>query len=223
MPTVLSEARADMSSSLSVNGNGHHTRTDTELIEQCLKKDEQAWAALLDRYSGLIYSIVLKCHLPPEEVAEVFQSICLTLLQRLENLQDEVNLSSWLTTTTLLRCRSLVELDHVEAELTDLPAGSPLLEEEIEQMEQERLVRQALSMMEPPSQRLLTSLLYEEDLWSYEEIAQELGLPVSTIEPERGRCLQQLLNRLNELGFFSPEDEFLERLPDTYNKGRYVS
>jgi DNA-directed RNA polymerase specialized sigma24 family protein len=55
--------------------------------------------------------------------------------------------------------------------------------------------------MEEPCRRLLTHLFYEEELWSYEEIAEELGLSVSTIGPKRGRCLKKLLKILNEMGF----------------------
>jgi len=184
-------------------------QTDQQLVKECLKGDDQAWAALLDRYGGLIYSIAWKFHLSPEDAADVFQSVCLAMLRDLEQLKDESKLSSWVTTITIHQChrvrrrqrRNQISLDQVEEEVANLPDGSPLPDEAIQQIEQERLVRQALSMMDEPCRRLLTYLFFEKELWSYEEIAKELGVAVSSIGSKRGRCLQKLLKILNELGF----------------------
>lgn len=188
---------------------GYHQESDRALIKRCLKGDADAWEALLDRYGSLIYSIAWRANLPPEDVADVFQSVCLVLLQDLENLRDESKLSSWLTTVTLRQCyrvrrrqsAPVVSLDQVEEEVAELPDEQLLPDEVIERMEREHLVRRALSMMQEPCRRLLTYLFYEKEFWSYEEIARELGLSVSTIGPKRGRCLRKLLRILTELGF----------------------
>lgn len=213
MPCASNEAMIDVPISTAFNDNSHHNvyhkRTDAELIQQCLKQDNQAWEALLDRYSGLICSIPRDLHLTPEDAADVFQSVCLALLEGLDKLKDETKLSSWLTTVTKRQCyrvkrrqrQPVVSLDQVEEEVTNLPDRSSSLDEAVEQREQEQLVREALSMMDEPSQRLLTQLFYEKESWSYEAVAQEMGLAVATIGPKRGRCLKRLRGILNELGF----------------------
>jgi RNA polymerase sigma factor (sigma-70 family) len=188
--------------------NGSHP-ADEELINRCLQGDNQAWTALLERYSGLIYSIAWKSNLTPEDVADVFQSVCLITLEGLERLKDGTKLSSWLTTITIRECRRvkrrqhqpIVDLDHVKDEVTNMADDSLPPDEQIQQMEQERLVQRALSMMEEPDRRLLTYLFYEKDRWSYEDIAKELGLAPSTIGPKRARCLKRLMAILNEIGF----------------------
>lgn len=188
---------------------GYHQQSDRTLIKLCLEGDADAWEALLDRYGSLIYSIAWRANLSPEDVADVFQSVCLILLQDLENLRDESKLSSWLTTVTLRQCyrvrrrqsAPVVSLDQVEEEVAQLADERLLPDEIIEQIEQEHLVRRALTLMEEPCRRLLTYLFYEKEFWSYEEIARDLGLSVSTIGPKRGRCLKKLLRILRELGF----------------------
>jgi RNA polymerase sigma factor (sigma-70 family) len=195
--------------SLSDSSRSRQQESDQALIKRCLEGDPGAWEALLDRYANLIYSIAWRANLPPEDVADVFQSVCLILLQDLESLRDESKLSSWLTTVTLRQCyrvrrrpmASVVSLDQAQEEVAQLTDDRLLPDEVLEQIEREHLVRQALSRMQEPCRRLLTYLFYEKEFWSYEEIARELGLSVSTIGPKRGRCLKKLLRILTELGF----------------------
>jgi RNA polymerase sigma factor (sigma-70 family) len=192
-------------------GGGLPRQTDAELISYCLQGDNQAWTILLERYSGLIYSIAWKYDLSPEDVADVFQSVCLIMLEGLDRLKDETKLSSWVTTVTLRQChrvkrrqrqrQRMIDLDQVKEEVANLPDAALPPDEQIQQMEQERLVRQALSMMGEPCRTLLTYLFYEKELWSYEEIAKALKISPSTIGPKRARCLKKLLEILNELGF----------------------
>ncbi|MBI3951908.1 MAG: sigma-70 family RNA polymerase sigma factor [Acidobacteria bacterium] len=186
----------------------HCHQPDAQLIEGCLKGDRDAWAALLERYSALIYSIAWKSKLPPEDVADVFQSVALALLEDLGELRDGTKLSSWLTQVAIHECmrikrrhsRALKSLDEVSEELAGIPDESLLPDEMVQRLEEQQLVRQALTMMDEPCRRLLTQLFFDKEMWSYEAIAKELGLSVSTIGPKRTRCLRKLLQILTELG-----------------------
>lgn len=203
------EATTDTSIAIPIRVDDDHERSDAELIQQCLHGDEQAWAALLDRYSGLVYAIALRTNLAPEDAADVFQSVCLALLQGLDKLEDETKLNSWLTTIAQRHCyrvqrrqrRRGESLDQMEAEVAGLADESPLPDEAIERMERAQLVREALALMDEPSRQLLTRLFYEKDAWSYKAIAQDMGLAVATIGPKRERCLKRLEGILNDLGF----------------------
>lgn len=90
-------------------GGGTRQRTDRELIESCLHEDPKAWAALVDRYADVIYGIAWAFDLPPEDRADVFQSVCLVWLENLDSLRHESTLESWLRTETIRRCQPLVE------------------------------------------------------------------------------------------------------------------
>lgn len=181
---------------------------DAELIERCLDADRSAWAAIVDRYGGLIYSIAWRSNLPDEDVADVFQSVSLALLEELERLRDRTKLSSWLTTVTIHQCmrvkrqrsRSLLSLEEMKNEVAGIRDGSILPDEEVQKLEKQHLVRRALSMMDQPCRQLLTQLFFGDGGSSYKEIARQLGVSVSTIGPKRGRCLKRLLHILTEIG-----------------------
>ena len=62
--------------------------SDARLVEDCLNGNEDAWLALIDRYKSLIYSIPLKYGLSADDAAEIFQSVCLSLLAELPKIRD---------------------------------------------------------------------------------------------------------------------------------------
>ena len=53
--------------------------TNARLVEECVRGNEQAWHALLDRYRNLIYSIALRYGAPTQDAADIFQTVCLDL------------------------------------------------------------------------------------------------------------------------------------------------
>lgn len=186
------------------------TAADAELIAACLQGDSRAWEALLNRYRRLIYSIPYKYHLSSDDAADVFQSVCVSLLEGLSALRDEAKLSSWLITTTMRECWKLKRRQRQETGLTsstdeengmvELAADGRLPDELIQTWQEQQLVRQGMEQLDARCRTLLTYLFYEKQEWSYEQIAQELGMPPSSIGPTRGRCLEKLKRVLKKLG-----------------------
>jgi RNA polymerase sigma-70 factor (ECF subfamily) len=179
----------------------YYQLTDGALVKRCLDGDDQAWAAWLDRYGSLIYSIALKSNLPPEDVADVFQSVCLTALEGLDKLGDEPKLSSWLTTVTLWQCRQLLPSDQADGESNDFSEGTPLPEEELQKMERERLLQQAFSMLEEPSRQQLLSLVSQAEPWFDQASAPKSSGSVLTPGLPLDDCLKKFMGVLSELGF----------------------
>src|SRR5215813_8024875 len=85
-------------------GTEMSNKTDPELVEDCLDGDATAWEALVFRYQRLIYSIPIKFGFSQDDSADVFQSICLKLVEKLETLRDYNKLGSWLITATTREC-----------------------------------------------------------------------------------------------------------------------
>src|SRR5512140_2579974 len=74
---------------------------DPELITACLdRNDHQAWETLVHRYQRLIYTIPLQVGLSEHEAAEVFQTVCVLLLENLAYLRQRDRLGGWLAVTT---------------------------------------------------------------------------------------------------------------------------
>src|SRR6202034_1771364 len=77
--------------------------SDEKLIGRCLKGDQEAWAALIDKYKNLIYSIPIKLGMH-QDAADIFQSVCVDLLSELPRLREHRALPKWLMQTCYHRC-----------------------------------------------------------------------------------------------------------------------
>lgn len=175
----------------------YYQQGDAVLLQQCLERNEQAWSALLQRYGNIIYSIAWRSNLSSEEVARVFQSVWLTLIQNLDLVHQEPRLTRWLVTRTLHESLRVGEERQGNYRCDTHPV---LSEKEITELEQERLLWQALSSMAAPCQELLKRLLYDKHSW----LCQHAAKPTPTtcgIEPNIRCCLAKLLATLKELGF----------------------
>jgi RNA polymerase sigma factor (sigma-70 family) len=183
-------------------------RPDTELVAACLRGEQAAWDALVDRYSALIYSIPLKYGLSEADAADVFQSVCLTLLEKLGSLREPRGLSAWIVTTTTRACwaagRKHSQSERTQAGLNelDLPDPLPLPEDEILALERARQVRLAVEHLPPRCRELVQALFGEsESNASYRDLAARLGMPVNSVGPTRARCLARLRRLLAEVGY----------------------
>ena len=64
--------------------------------------------------------------------------------------------------------------------------------------EQARMVRVAAERLSPRCQRLLGVLMSDDDL-PYKTIAEQLSMPIGSIGPTRGRCLEHLRAIMTDL------------------------
>ena len=73
-------------------------RTDKELLIACRNGDESSWEALVDRYQRLIYTIPRRAGLDQDQASEVFQEVFVTLLEKIDDINDPDRLHAWLVT-----------------------------------------------------------------------------------------------------------------------------
>src|SRR5258708_28011236 len=77
--------------------------SDEQLIGRCLKGDQEAWSALIDKYKNLIYSIPIKLGMH-QDAGDIFQSVCVDLLSELPRLREHRALPKWLMQTCYHKC-----------------------------------------------------------------------------------------------------------------------
>ncbi len=184
------------------------SQSEGSLIADCLAGDEQAWKTLLEKYSRLIYSIPFRYGLTDSDAADVFQSICLKLLENLPKLRDSTKLSSWLITTTTRECWSVTRRlsmvvrrpDGSENEDRDDEQldPAPLPEEALLELEEQRAITNAFQLLPSRCQNLLRYLFYDKTELSYAEVGRRLGIPEGSVGPSRARCLEKLRALLEE-------------------------
>jgi RNA polymerase sigma factor (sigma-70 family) len=183
--------------------------SDAELISRCLNKDAEAWEALIRRYQRLIASITAKFRLSPEDAADVFQLVSITLFKQLSALKRDSKLSSWFITVTVRECwklrrksgRNTTIDDSAWSEVADSADPDVATSEaHVLMLERQQLVRTALERLSGQCQLLLRKLFYSEEI-SYAELSAEISMPVASIGPTRGRCLARLKLELAKLGY----------------------
>lgn len=180
---------------------------DRELIAACLSGEHAAWETLISRYQRLIYSIPLKSRLSADDAADIFQSVCLKLFEKLATLREHDKISSWLITTTTRECWRVSASGRREARtgddnesdsLAEIPAAQPLADEQHEMLERQQTVRNAIETLSERCRELLTMLFYEPEEASYAEIARRMAMPVPSVGPTRARCLEKLKRVLQD-------------------------
>jgi RNA polymerase sigma factor (sigma-70 family) len=167
------------------------------LVRRAADGDLWAWERLVDQYARLIWSITAEFKLIESDAADVAQTTWLRLLEHIDRIQYPDRVGSWLAATARNEClRSLaackrVVLSQDGAEFDNVVAQDPEVDERLLADERAKVVRDALSRLPRRWQRLLEMLMADPPV-PYTEISDQLGLPIGSIGPTRGRCLARL-------------------------------
>jgi RNA polymerase sigma factor (sigma-70 family) len=167
------------------------------LLESLREGDERAWSEVVALVSPLIFSACRKMRLNRDESYDVFGQVCYQLLQNLDKIHSPQKLPGYVATITrrevlarLRRHRRFVNDETVLQALTDMAAEEPTVLHD--QLGQSRQLMSALLRLPPRDYQLLTLLFLEPAQPSYEEVARQLQIPVSSIGPTRQRSLAKL-------------------------------
>ena len=185
--------------------------SDVALIERCLEGNEAAWEALVRRYSNLVFAIASRSGLSEDEVADAFQAVFVIVWRNLALLDEPQAFPGWLATIARreawrvargsARRRERAERMGSDPTGYALPRSPARADEAVESAENAALVQQAVEGLDERCREMLTLLFWESPSPSYEKIAERLGLPLGSLGPTRGRCLEKLRRRLDEAGF----------------------
>lgn len=159
--------------------------------------DERAWNLLHARFDELVWSVTRSHGLSRFDAWDVVQTTWLRLCQHIHRLEEPERVGSWLSTTARRECLRLLRERQRQAPsafgeliLAEVvPAVDELLP--AERSERDRAFWEAVSRI-PPLCQMLVRLLVADPGPSYQEIADGLGMPLGSIGPTRGRCLDRL-------------------------------
>jgi RNA polymerase sigma factor (sigma-70 family) len=186
--------------------------SNEDVLAACLRGEAAGWEVLLDRYAALIYSIPFKYGLSPADAADVFQSVCVTLFEKLDTIRAPRGLAAWIMTTTSRQClvvarrrRREQALSVGEVWLTPAP-GVPdpdlLPEDELLSLERQQIVRLAVDRLSPRCRKLIQAMFSDAaEQQTYHQLANGLGVPMNSLGPTRARCLEHLRRLLLAAGY----------------------
>ena len=167
------------------------------LVRRAAEGDRWAWERLVDQFARLIWAMTREFKLVESDAADVFQATWLRLLEHIDRLEQPARVGSWLAATARHEClrsvaaRKKVMLVQDDVTLHSGVAHEPEIDEGLLQEERAQAVRDALSRL-PCRWRRLVEMLMADPPVPYTEISVELGLPMGSIGPTRGRCLERL-------------------------------
>jgi RNA polymerase sigma-70 factor (ECF subfamily) len=173
---------------------------ELQLIERAVAGDERAFAELVTRYQTAVYNLAYRMLGDAGEAEDAAQEVFLRIYRRLATYNADHRFSTWVLSIAshycidLLRRKRpwLVPLENISNWMRARSRGPEAAALAVEQQD---IVRGLLAKL-PEHYRLVLLLRYWHDL-GYEEIAQVVDLPVSTIKARLHRARNALAALVN--------------------------
>jgi RNA polymerase sigma-70 factor, ECF subfamily len=187
--------------------------TDNELIGSARRGEGESIARLVERYSSRLHRYLTCLVGEPALAEDILQDTWLSVMDRLDRFDPARPFAVWLFRVAhnraidVLRKQSRQGLlvgaqENEEGETRDpfeqMPDRGPSALEQMAASELRAKVEAAFADL-PPHYREVLTLRFHEEL-RFEEIAQVLGAPLSTVKTRVQRGLQLLRHRAEALG-----------------------
>jgi RNA polymerase sigma factor (sigma-70 family) len=167
------------------------------LVRAAAGGDQRAWERLVDRFSGLVWSVARAHGLSRADAADVSQTAWLRLVEHLHRLRDPERVGTWLASTARHEALRILRRDRRQVPVgddADLEGPGPESQSpEAWALAAERsdLLWRAFAALPWRCQQLLRVLMADPPP-SYQQVAVALDMPIGSIGPTRGRCLDRL-------------------------------
>lgn len=180
---------------------------DKELVQQALAGNQIAFEKLMERYYDSIYVMVLRLVRNMTDAQEITQDTFTKAFSKLSLYDEQYAFSSWLfsiatnTSIDFLRKRKYFEVsfddeDNEYQRVGVSESNSPNPEERLIQKQDVKALRSKIEELKEHYRKLLELRYFEE--YTYEEISQELSLPMGTVKTQLHRAKNQLLKNIKK-------------------------
>lgn len=185
---------------------------DYQLVKAAIAGEQQAYAALLERYRPSVYNHLFKMVRNHDDAEDLTLEAFGKAFHKLSTYAPHFAFSTWLFKIAVNNC-----IDHIRKKrLHFLSIDQPIEphgdrdfsgglrnhtrnpEEEIIRQQRLQMVRRMLGQLNT-KYRLMIELRYYEEL-SYEEIATELNIPLGTVKAQLFRAKEMLFTLMQTPG-----------------------
>lgn len=184
---------------------------DRVLVERCLKGEERAFGELLGKYKNSVYSICYRMVRNQTDAEDLAQEVFIRTFSVLDRYDPSYPFSSWLFRITSNLCidflrkarGGMVSLDQpIEGSdgpiQRQLPADGAKPDREMESKEMMAILEEAISTL-PEHYRIIVILRHQEQM-SYEEISDDLGIPLGTVKARIHRARKMIKEYFRKSG-----------------------
>src|ERR671921_477848 len=183
--------------------------TDEELVARSRGGDLDSFNQLVVRWERPIYALAYRVIGREEEARDVAQETFLRAFRALNGFKGQAKFSSWLYRITLNLCRDWMRKER-RTPVSQAPEGIDIIElageatphETIEQMVGRKELGRAVSkaMAALPEEQRTAIILKEYHGLTFQEIADMLDCPLSTVKTRVYQGLTVLRKQLREAG-----------------------
>jgi RNA polymerase sigma-70 factor (ECF subfamily) len=170
--------------------------SDARLVALCRGGDEEAWGALVERFSRYVYAIAVQAfRLSPQDAEDIFQEVFARVYERLDTLREDEAVRPWIGQLTRRLC-----IDRLRAGSREIPADTEELpdapdDDVLGRLEEAFDVHDALARLSGNCQEILDRFFARDE--SYRAIGDALELPAGTIASRISRCLVKLREEIS--------------------------
>jgi RNA polymerase sigma-70 factor (ECF subfamily) len=190
---------------------GLRSAADHEFIERLKRREAAAFEELVAERSGEIYGLLFRLTENGEEARDLTQETFLRAFQNIDRFRGEADIRTWIYRIAINQARNrsrwwrrrrrdaTVSLDATYGESGQSILGT--LAEPSQNPEQQTLAREREITLRSALQRLALSyretvILRDIEGFTYEEIAETLGINVGTVKSRLARGRQELRKKL---------------------------
>lgn len=165
-------------------------QNEQELIAQAIDGNDEAYAALVDRYKEGLYRHCFKFMRDEDEAEDIAQEAFIKAYLHLDRYDPKFRFSTWLykiaTNLALMHLRKRRSVRMDEDELDKVPSGLP----GTDALARNRELNEAVEAL-PLRHRTVVSMYYWQGK-SYLEIAKHMGTSVGSVKSWMSRAKKQL-------------------------------
>ena len=179
---------------------------DYLLVKQAIKGDQRSYAELMDRYRDAIYFMLLKMVNNASDAEDLTIEAFGKAFKNIEQYAPNYAFSTWLFKIATNNCidfirkkkANLVSLDQDDEDhdspSNNIQANMPDPEETLINEQKVKMMRSVVNKLKPRYRKLIELRYFKE--YSYEEISEELELPIGTVKAQLFRARELLFNIL---------------------------
>ena len=182
---------------------------DDKLVERAIQGDQHAYKEIMEKYQKPLYFHVLKMVRNHEQVEDLVQEAFMKAFKNLDTYNTNYAFSTWLYRITTnhtidyLRKKKLKTTSmnepvktrdgEIEIQISDKQAKT---DRKIIREQRKRIIHEAIENL-PEKYRVVIEMRHLQEL-SYQEIADQLDLPLGTVKAHIFRAREMLYKKLKD-------------------------
>lgn len=179
---------------------------DIQLVNAAISGNQQAYADLMDKYRDTIFFMLVKMVKNKSDADDLTIEAFGKAFKNIHQYTPNFAFSTWLFKIASNNCidflrkrkSNTISIEgHYESTGNDIPINiqSDSLDPEEDMIRQQKviLMRSVVEKLKPRYKQLVTLRYFDE--YSYEEIAQEMNIPIGTVKAQLFRA-RELLNNI---------------------------